>query len=328
MASANKRLSMKVLFHTNTLNYRGTAVAVRDYARYNQEILGNESIISFDASLPYEKDMGTEPEVLEALGREFEVIPHNGKNLQSIIDNEKIDASYFLRSGNRDWLPDNCHTIVHSVFQLCEPHGDRYGYISQWLSETMGRRYNKDIPYVPHMVNLPEPKTNLREQLGIKPGQTVIGRIGGYETFDLMFVKLAILRLLNQRDDFVFVFVGTNPWIDHPNVKYVEPIHSLQVKSDFINSCDVMLHARSNGESFGLAIAEGLSQNKPVLAWELGDDRNHTLMLKGSPTLYNEDNFADKLLNCRDLIGAEDYSLRTQEFLPEPVMRKFQEVFL
>ena len=51
---------MKVLFHTLTLNFRGTAVAVYDYAKYNQEILGNESIICYDASMPYEKDVGTE----------------------------------------------------------------------------------------------------------------------------------------------------------------------------------------------------------------------------------------------------------------------------
>ena len=37
---------MRVLFHTNTLNYRGTTVAISDYARYNQEVLGNESIIT------------------------------------------------------------------------------------------------------------------------------------------------------------------------------------------------------------------------------------------------------------------------------------------
>jgi len=52
---------MKILFHANTLNFRGTTVAVTDYARYNQEVLGNESVIVYNESLGYEKDMGTRP---------------------------------------------------------------------------------------------------------------------------------------------------------------------------------------------------------------------------------------------------------------------------
>ena len=55
---------MKVLFHTHTLNFRGTAVAVYDYAKYNQEILGNESIICYNASVPEELDVSTEQQVL------------------------------------------------------------------------------------------------------------------------------------------------------------------------------------------------------------------------------------------------------------------------
>jgi len=319
---------MKVLFHTNTLNYRGTAVAVADYAKYNQDILGNESVISFDSSIPYEKDMGTEPAVVERLSHDFNLIPHNGSNLQQIIDDEKIDIAYFLRSGNRDWVPDNCQTAIHAVFQLCDPYGDRYAYISSWLADIMNQRNNKSIPYVPHMINLPNATANYRELLNIGRDKTIVGRIGGYYTFNLPWVKEAIVQLLEKRDDIVFVMVGTEPWINHPNVRFQSEIHDLQTKTNFINTCDAMIHARSNGESFGLAICESLALNKPVLAWEAGDDRHHTQVLKNSGLLYNQFNVLEKLNNIHTYISAEDWTQRIAEFRPAPVIAKFKEVFL
>ena len=64
---------MKILFHANTLNFRGTTVAVTDYARYNEEILGNDSVIVYNESLGYEKDMGTEAVVLHNLNQRFKI---------------------------------------------------------------------------------------------------------------------------------------------------------------------------------------------------------------------------------------------------------------
>ena len=37
--------------------------------------------------------------------------------------------------------------------------------------------------------------------------------------------------------------------------------------ADFVASCDAGLNARIAGENFGLAIAEFLAQDKPVLVW-------------------------------------------------------------
>lgn len=318
---------MKVLFHTNTLNYRGTAIAVADYARYNQEILGNESVISYDAGIPYQKDMGTESEVLDNLSRRFEVVAHNG-NLQTAVDQTKCDVAYMLTSGGREPIPNNCRTAIHAVFQLYEPFADRYAYISSWLADTINHKYHVDMPYVPHMVNLPEPNANYRDILNISQDKFIIGRIGGYYTFNLPFVKQAIVQMLQQRNDIVFVMVGTEPWINHPNVIFHKEIHDPQLKANFINTCDAMIHARSNGESFGLAIAESLALNKPILSWEGGEDGNHTVLLNDSGLLYNYNTISDKLNNIRDYVNLETWSNRVEEFKPQPVMTKFNQVFL
>lgn len=315
---------MKVLFHTNTLNFRGTTVAITDYARYNQEILGNESVIAYCKTYGQEKDMGNEPSVINALEKEFKVVGYRAGRLENKIDENKIDLTYLISAGHKQELPTNCKTAVHAVFQFNEPHGDRYAYISKWLSDEMA---SGSIPYVPHIVDLPRSNSNYRKALGIRDDQIVVGRIGGYYTFDIPGVKEYIKRLVSTNDRFVFLFVGTEAFIDHPNVRFIKEIHSPEKKARFINTCDCMIHARQRGESFGLSIAEFLSLNKPVLAWNGGHDRNHLEMLKDSGTLYNnEDDLNYMLYNLKDF--NQDWTKRVEEFKPVPVMQKFKEVFL
>lgn len=315
---------MKVLFNGDTLNYRGTTVALTDYAKFNQEILGNESIITYNASLGYEKDMGTEVPVIDALKKQFKVIGYNEGELVKVIEQEQIDTAYFIRAGSKDKLPNNCKTAVHAVFQFNDPHGDYYAYVSKWLSDEMSQG---SIPYVPHIVNLPQPTGTYKKALGIPEDKIVIGRLGGYYTFDIPQVKQFISQFVEENDKFVFLFVGTEPFSDHPNIKFINEIWSPQKKSNFINTCDAMIHARQRGESFGLSIAEFLSLNKPVIAWNGGYDKNHLDMLKYAGTLYNnEDDLKYILNNLKDF--DEDWSKRTLDFIPMAVMRKFKEVFL
>jgi glycosyltransferase involved in cell wall biosynthesis len=315
---------VRVLFHANTLNYRGTTVAITDYAHYNQEILGNESVIAYCKTYGEEKDMGNESAVIEALEKKFKVVGYRAGNLENKIDDNKIDLAYFIAGGEKSSLPTNCKTGVHAVFQYNDPHGDRYAYISKWLSDEMSQG---QIPYVPHIVNLPTPKTNYRKVLGIRDDQIVVGRIGGYYTFDIPGIKEYVKKLVTNNDTFVFLFVGTEPFVNHPNVKFINEIHNPQKKADFIDTCDCMLHARHRGESFGLSIAEFLSLNKPVLAWNGGHDRNHLEMLKNSNTLYNDENDLNYMLhNLGDF--KEDWAARVKEYNPDNVMKKFNEVFL
>jgi glycosyltransferase involved in cell wall biosynthesis len=315
---------MRVLFHTNTLNYRGTSVAVTDYARYNQEILGNESVITYCKTNGEEKDMGNEPAVIDALEKEFKVVGYRAGDLEKKIDDNKIDFAYFIRAGNRESLPTNVKTGVHSVFQFNEPHGDRYAYVSKWLSDEMSQG---QIPYVPHIVSLPQPKSDFKKFLNIPEDKIVIGRLGGYLTFDIDSVKESIIKLVEKDDRFVFLFVGTEPFTDHENIKFINEIHNTQQKANFINTCDAMIHARQRGESFGLSIAEFLYLNKPVIAWNGGHDRNHLEMLKGADTLYNnEDDLLYIFNNIKDI--KEDWTQRVSEFKPETVMNKFKDVFL
>lgn len=316
---------MKILFHANTINYRGTTVAITDYARYNQEVLGNESIIAYCKTNGTERDMGNEQAVIDELEKEFEVVGYRAGDLEKKIDDNHVDLAYFINSGQIESLPTNCKTAVHAVFQFNQPHGNRYAYISEWLSQKMS---GGTIPFVPHIVQLPDTTDNYRGAFNIRADQKVIGRIGGYYTFDIPFVKEYIKRLVNSTDEYVFLFAGTEPFISHPNVYFINEFHSPYRKAKFINTCDAMLHARDRGESFGLSIAEFLSLNKPVLAWNGGHDLNHLDMLKGSGLLYNDEYELNVMIRNISAWEQEVWSMRVEQYKPISVMNKFKEVFL
>jgi glycosyltransferase involved in cell wall biosynthesis len=321
---------MKIAFQTNTICHRGTTVAILDYAKYNERILGNESIIVYPTNFNdpgVSPDSLTQQDVLDEVKKEFTVIGYTSlQELDKIIVDNNVDATYFIKGGFNDGIvTTKSKNLIHAVFQAKHPHGDRYAYISEWLSEHMS---NKEIDYVPHIVDLPKAKkTNFREKLGIGEDKIVIGRIGGLHQFDIPFVLETIAQVAYKNPNYVFVFVNTFKFVNLPNVIFINPIIDEQEKTDFILSCDAMIHGRSDGESFGLAICEGLFHNKPVFCFNGGRDKHHITLLKDSGLLYNNSHeLYDMLLNVKKFTG--NYSTIVEKFNPKIVMEKFKKVFL
>ena len=345
---------MKVLFQSEQLNYRGTTNSIVDYAHYNQEILGNESVLIYNRDNPPGVDVGSEEDVIEELSKKFQVRSYGSeKELNDIaesydlcysqrsgmakntviinVENKLVNGSDYLKDGiKQDAIVTSTKFGVHVVFQWHGPHGDVYAYISEWLSKEVKKNYGveKDLPFVPYIVNMPEPTRSLREELGIPKDKFIIGRLGGYDTFDLPFVWEAVKIIAETRDDVVFLFPNTMPFMNHKNVVFMDPFFDQQRKSNFIHTCDAMLHGRNLGESFGLAISEFLYQNKPVISWEGGFDKNHVNMLKPYDLLYTKETAFQKIMELPDLVGAHDYKKIVEPFTPKNVMNKFKEVFI
>jgi hypothetical protein len=321
---------MNILFHTYTLNYRGSTRAIADYARYNQEILGNSSTIIYEkGTFDGHVDMQTEQAALDYFNNEFNVISYTDANSVNEIAS-KYDVFYSLRAG---WIQEplvtSTKTANHAVFQTYDPHGDTYAYVSDWLSLKMS---GGKLPYVPHIVQLPSPNQSAREtfrtQLGISKDKFVFGRYGALTAFNVLETQGAIVNIVSKYNDIVFVFMNTQPFFYHPNIIYLNPTTDSQIKSDYISACDAMIHARGDGESFGLAICEFLFHDKPVLAWEGGQDQHHTQLLKNHNLLYNLNNVEEMML---DLTTTQKYPNVYRDivkrFNPDTVMKKFNDVF-
>ena len=90
-----------------------------------------------------------------------------------------------------------------------------------------------------------------------------------------------------------------------------------------------MIHARNDGETFGLAPAEFSAANKPVITYNLSKDREHIKILKQKAILYNTKDDLIKIFNSFDKIknsrrnwnGYRDYE-------PEEIMKIFNKLCL
>src|SRR5690606_2780639 len=117
--------------------------------------------------------------------------------------------------------------------------------------------------------------------LAIPKDAIVFGRHGGDTTFDIPFAKQVVKKLARERSDVYFVFLGTKSFVfrhlfrPYKNVIFLPTTTEEIYKSKFINTCDAYLHARKQGESFGIATGEFSVKNKPVITWSGSKERSH-----------------------------------------------------
>ena len=313
---------MKIVgFHTNELNERGTNVAVYDYAHYNETILGNKSFII--------SNRNADLTALKKFQDRFEVFLYNDfSECTQFCKDRNIQYVYYVKAGDRDGkIIPGCKSCIHAVFQHRDEHGDAYAYISQWLAKQM------ELPsrYVPYMVDMPSPKISYRSKLKIPEDAIVIGRHGGYTEFDLQFVHRAIRDITAERKDIYFLLMNTKPFTSpNPNIIHISSTYNMQNKSDFINTCDYMIHGRNMGESFGLAISEFLFHDKPVISWRDGQDKNHIEIMQDKGIWYNtEEDLKQKLKAItKNNKPAGFYKTIVDPFSPELVMKQFNKIFL
>lgn len=104
----------------------------------------------------------------------------------------------------------------------------------------------------------------------------------------------------------------------------------MNYKMRFINTSDGMIHARGIGESFGLACGEFSIKNKPVMTYALSPQRSHIEILGDKALLYKGPKDLERMLLAFDqkVQHQQNWDAYSEHFLPAPVMKKFQKVFL
>lgn len=318
---------MKIAFHTNQLSLRGTEVAMYDYAHYNEALLGNESIVITKSPTLWKY---SDPEAIEKFQKRFKVFFYNTiDEIEQILDDNNVDVFYAQKSGHKDGIVSKKRkSVVHVVFRDYDPHGDVYAFISEWLAKAFSNVHQ----FVPYMVDLPAHDKDLREELNIPKDAYVFGRHGGYETFDIPFVKEFIGKFVKKRNDTFFLFMNTEKFIDHPRVIFLDPCAELYRKTEFINTCTAMIHARYKGETFGLACAEFSLRNKPVITFSQSPDRAHEMILGTNYFSYsNPLELGLIFANMESYFSKENMSKdwnMYRNYSPEKVMQKFKQVFL
>ncbi len=306
---------MNILFHSNQLGIRGTEVALYDYAHFNETLLGNLSYIAAPAN--------SDITALDKFRARFgdRVILYNDFNdLQTL----PLEAAYFIKAGFNDGLLiPNIKNIVHVVFQHYDPHGDKYVYIAEWLTNKMSNGRNQ---FLPHIIKMEDHEEDYREFLNIPKDAIVFGRHGGYDEFNYEFTYEPIIQTAINNKNKYFIFMNTRPFSSGiSNIIYIDSNHDVSVKRAFINTCDAMIHGRKKGEVFSLSMGEFLYCNKPVVTTTMGEDAGHIHMLKDKGFYYTNANELFAIINS---LEKKDYKVKTlvDPYTPEAVMAKFKSI--
>lgn len=170
-------------------------------------------------------------------------------------------------------------------------------------------------------MNLPESSEKLRSELKIPKNAIVYGRYGGFDQFNIQFVHDAIKEYVNNNMCY-FLFMNTQRFYDHPRIIYLDYNIDLIFKSKFINTCDVMIHARCMGETFGLSVAEFSSKN--IITCPCGD-LEHIKILGDKAILYDsKESLLNIFKNIKKLITSREDWNAYRMYSPEYVMMLFQ----
>lgn len=284
---------MKVAFHSRLITERGSEAAMLDYARLNRFVLGNESILCF----PDCPEVAANP-ILKKWQEEFPVILYTNKgSLGRALQKEGVEVIYLTKPGVYDgFLVPGLKNCVHAQFLCEEFQGDVFAYLSSWVSRVMTGREDSFVPFfVPRL----ESTENLRKQLKISSEARVFGRHGGWDTFNIPFVRKVVAEHACNYPEDHFLFLNTKPIYGTeqlPNVHYLPATVDLGEKARFLATCDAMIHARDTGETFGLAVAEFAVLRKPVITFEGSKEKAHLEMLGQEARRYCDSAALKKIL--------------------------------
>lgn len=319
---------MKILFHENELNYRGTSIALYDYADFNERYLGNESLIIYNKNMITNHPLG-----VEKFKKRFNVFGYSDfKEVDDYIHKNGIDIFYGIKNGEDLTVNTKaCKSCIHTIFKHYQPHGDVYAYVSEWLSKEMS---DGKYPYVPHMVNFEtEIQDDLRAELAIPKTARVFGYHGGGQSFNLEFVQKTVESIAGKYKDIFFIFMGVDSFIKPKwwkskknNIIFLPPSTDVERKQRFINTCNALLHGRERGETFGITVAEFAIKGKPIITFGNSLEKAHIAQLENQAYIYyNKKELKDLILDSNLNITAQK---KYEKFLPHPVMDRFKNVFI
>ena len=349
-----------ICLHSNQAGVRGTEIALYDYADFLDRE-GYKVIIMFPFNVYEKRDKDPASSSLSKFQARFlnkNVVTYKptynrllgGPNMGNLVAHHQCDMVYMIKHGEVSSdprldtfakLPKVC-IANHAVFKW-EQHGDAYASISPVVANPKGK-----TAVVPHMIVPPNQILELintsvvsfRKQLNIPEEAVTFCRLGGSNTFDVKAAQEAVINAVKKFNTsrLHFVFMGTDKFLTA--YKYAKQIHFLRASSDviekerFFDTCDVMIHGRMEGESFGIAVGEFSVRNMPVMTYGItpSNGRNHIQLLGKVGYIYNNSKEAlniisNFVLNGVPNKGSDIYNV-FKEYSPEAVMQLFHTQFI
>lgn len=315
---------IKVLHYLRHLGLGGTEKSCQLFVQYSS--LGVDPIVVYEKTGTHPRLDGFKHACEIARGKLIEIDSYGGypqstpspADLQRVIDDTRADILHIYRSGYPEFpvgyvkIP---HVVETNAFGFLDPNSiDRTLFMSKWLMHyaLKGVQVPSHLKQRFDFVNNPveEPHTDAKLS-NISSDITWLGRCGRPDNGIYNAINVEAARLLRQQGynlGFLVVAPPSNMVADLE--KYDIPFHVIEptindVKlSRFYNSVDIYAHARADGETFGVNIAEAMMHGKPVVTHiatpsvsgmgvfqsqtELVDDGETGYIVQNDPSAYAE----------------------------------------
>jgi len=321
---------------------RGTDVAMFDYADFSESLLGlPRPLVIYITATGKPKRTDVLRKFQNRFGYENVVGVLSWEEADALLKQELITDVLLMKAGpidERIASGANTRSLVLAVFDGREEHGHSYARISDYVPG--------NSPIIPHMVRpVIFSGSSLRESLDIPESALVFCRYGGATTFDISFVHHLICeiatsqRMSNGKPNMFFLFMNTDKFCDinrsvHlPHLIHIAGSAHMDTKLKFISTCDALIHARTDGETFGLVIAEFSAMNRPVITSNVHGQLNHIDILGSKGLYYNDKSSLKKILYNFKVYTkvhpvGDSYWNAYGSYAPIPVMQTFKKYFV
>jgi len=274
-------------------------------------------------------------------------------SLQHVIDNTGVDLLHVYRSGYQEFPIGEVkvsHSIETNVFGFVDSsyQVDKTLFMSKWLMNYALRGRTGDrFDFVNNPVE--SPYTHLG--LDLDKSAIWLGRCGRPDNGIYNSVSVDAARLLRMQGyDVRFIMAAPPSNMIKDLEEYEIPYHTIEpttnplVLSTFYNSIDILAHARADGETFGVNIAEAMMHGKPVVTHiatpsvpgmgvfqsqtELVDDGVTGFIVNNDVAEYAE--ALKKLIdspNMRERFGHAGFEKATREYHVDACQEKLEKTY-
>jgi glycosyltransferase involved in cell wall biosynthesis len=273
---------MRIVQHSNQLGMGGTEKCMQYLLEYLKGA-GHDCWCMHDRRLTVRMEGSREGLIKELLGEDRVLAYSSEEEFFRNINSIRPEIFHAHRSGRPEFpLVPRIKEFVGRIVETNVFGGrdnfaglDMTLYVSKTLQRS-GRGLMRRKHVLPNPVKKPVNGRDLRARLGIGPAVFVMGRIGRPEDKIFDPISLKALKILEDdglKDILYLVqspppqMIGMASEMGLKKVMFIkEPIVSDEETSEFYNTIDVLAHARRDGETFGLNIAEAMIHGKPVVS--------------------------------------------------------------
>ena len=360
--------SLRLCFLDWALDGRGMPTSTFLYAKYAQMVLGHESIALIGSISDKPTDLKTTPmaysninvtrRALQHWCHHFPVRYFEG-GIGGLVGAAKaagcmaVYVQHLSPAGAkhkfvRELEAARIPTMMHCMGWCARRQGTAFAVISEWAESRFHQGPVVRLPVVACPSKSPKDSLALRTWHSVPADAPLLCYFGGPDSFSLQWVVTELFGSTAIVDSWLrdfptlhLLFMPHNKVVpDHPRIHFNPQSQAVREKAAFFHACDAMLHARSNGESFGMAVAEFSACNKPVITQDrdvsnLGYETAHLDMLGSKAWAYKPHNKASFLKQVNRLVTTPRAALDAASWnvhkgnAPSPLMReKFHPFFI